>query len=82
MGSLGFAFFSLAMGGGRIYSDKLGEKYCRSYLLRIGGLLGAGGLGMSVLAPSLSNSICTVAFAVLGLTISGMHSLLCAAVIA
>lgn len=71
VGSVGFACFSLAMAGGSLYSDKLGETHRRSRLLRIGGGLGAGGLGLTVLAPSLSSGSGSITLAVIGLTLSG-----------
>ena len=86
VGALGFACFSLAMAVGRLYSDKLGETYGRSHLLRAGGGLGAAGLGMSVLAPAVFTGAGVVVLAVIGLTLSGdsrgggqigMHVLVC-----
>lgn len=71
VGAVGFAFFSLAMAVGRLYSDTLGETYTRSQLLRCGGGLGAGGLGLSVLAPSVVRGTGVIVLAVIGLTLSG-----------
>ena len=73
VGALGFAFFSLAMAVGRLYTDKLGEIYSRSTLLRCGGGLAAAGLGLSVLAPAIAmvSDMAVIVLAVIGFTISG-----------
>lgn len=74
---MGFAFFSLAKATGQLLSDVLGKTMSREYLLRMGGGLGAGGLGLAVLAPSLAGGAGAVVLAVIGFTLSGKCVYVC-----
>ncbi|MCB9291027.1 MAG: MFS transporter [Lewinellaceae bacterium] len=50
--SLGYAGFSLAMALGRFAGDGIKVRFGAARLIATGSLLGAGGLGMAILAPS------------------------------
>jgi MFS family permease len=69
MKSMGFNCFMVCMALGRFSCDILRSKFGRTLMVRVGGVLACGGLGLVVLAPDLPGSI---AFACVGFSITGM----------
>lgn len=68
--ALAFAAFSVTMTVGRLVGDRLTEALGPSRLLRAGGLLGAGGVGLALLAGTPATAL--IGFACLGAGLAAM----------